>query len=515
MMRLSSDLRNAVLHSVILVLAGVAPLSGARAAIVISSDATTNMSCSGETCTATASNAVLNVRKVKNLLAQGATTVATGTATDDLVVAAAISWANGNSLTLYAQRNIAIDRPVSDAGTGPIRLIYDAAGAGGSLSFGDKGSISFLGLATRLTINDLDFTLVGDIKTLAAKVRGNPSGNYALANRFDATNDGTYAKPPIGPRFSGRFEGLGNAISNLHVESGGNAALFAEATAAAILTNIRVTTATIDGFTVVGGVAALNQGTMSGNSFSGKVTLTGSVGDCGFVGGLVGINDGTIGFSHTDGAVDSTAKGLNCVEAGGLVGLSGQNNDAFVDHSYSVSTVSAAHAFDTNAGGLVGFASSPGGTSTVAYSFAAGPVTVKGSSTGPTLVGGLVGENHAAVSRSWANGAATGHDGAYVGGLLGGNFGPVDSSDGYGPVSGGVNCWCGGALGANQGVVSNSASFGTVIGGAGSDIGGFVGVDATPGDMSWDGWDMTTSGITNPSQGAGNIKNDPGITGFN
>ena len=44
-----------------------------------------------------------------------------------------------------------------------------------------------------------------------------------------------------------------------------------------------------------------------------------------------------------------------------------------------------------------------------------------------------------------------------------------------------------------------------------------MGVDfdnGTGGLFTNDGWDMTTSGINNPSQGAGNVPNEPGITGF-
>jgi hypothetical protein len=45
--------------------------------------------------------------------------------------------------------------------------------------------------------------------------------------------------------------------------------------------------------------------------------------------------------------------------------------------------------------------------------------------------------------------------------------------------------------------------------------GGFVGYDnGSSGDLSSDYWDTTTTGITSSSQGAGNIANDPGITGL-
>ena len=39
----------------------------------------------------------------------------------------------------------------------------------------------------------------------------------------------------------------------------------------------------------------------------------------------------------------------------------------------------------------------------------------------------------------------------------------------------------------------------------------FLGYDCGDGSLSNDGWCTTSSGITDPSQGAGNIANDPGI----
>jgi hypothetical protein len=47
-------------------------------------------------------------------------------------------------------------------------------------------------------------------------------------------------------------------------------------------------------------------------------------------------------------------------------------------------------------------------------------------------------------------------------------------------------------------------------------LGGLIGFDAKGNStgIASSYWDTDTSGITNPSQGAGNISNDPGITGL-
>jgi hypothetical protein len=64
------------------------------------------------------------------------------------------------------------------------------------------------------------------------------------------------------------------------------------------------------------------------------------------------------------------------------------------------------------------------------------------------------------------------------------------------------------------GTIISSYSTGSVTAGSGSYIGGLVGVESTADPDSYCYWDTTTSGITNPSQGAGSPINDPGITGL-
>ena len=89
----------------------------------------------------------------------------------------------------------------------------------------------------------------------------------------------------------------------------------------------------------------------------------------------------------------------------------------------------------------------------------------------------------------------------------------MEASVATGSVSGGPNCDCGGAIG-DGGQVSDTTSYGSVNGNPGSDVGAFIGFDESAGDLSNDGWCTTSSGITDPAQGAGNIPNDPGITPF-
>ncbi|MGD0144194.1 MAG: hypothetical protein ABSC92_13635, partial [Rhizomicrobium sp.] len=107
--------------------------------------------------------------------------------------------------------------------------------------------------------------------------------------------------------------------------------------------------------------------------------------------------------------------------------------------------------------------------------------------------GGIVGVNYGTVSGAYATGAVTGGSFANLGGLIG-----LEDSTA--------------ATGDNA--VADCYSTGAVTGEAGSSVGGSTGFDMTPGYISDVYWDTTTSGITNSSQGSGNITNDSGITGL-
>jgi hypothetical protein len=100
--------------ALLLVLAPVA-----HAQVVISSEATRNMTCSGGVCAPTAAEAVLNVTALQNLLASGkvvVTTTGSGVQADDIEIKARLSWSSTSMLALDAYDSIAIGKPVSVAG---------------------------------------------------------------------------------------------------------------------------------------------------------------------------------------------------------------------------------------------------------------------------------------------------------------------------------------------------------------------------------------------------------------
>jgi hypothetical protein len=192
------------------------------------------------------------------------------------------------------------------------------------------------------------------------------------------------------------------------------------------------------------------------------------------VGALTGANFGSMIGCSVSGQVSATGQHAN---VGGLAGntLSGSS----ISRSYSTASV-AATSSNSSAGGLAG---EVGGT--VGESFATGTATVGSNST----AGGLVGvQGQGTISNSYAMDAVSGGSNSVVGGFIGSNTAGLH--------------------------ITASYSSGAVNGEAGSTIGGFIGADFTSAGLSDVYWDLDSSGISDPSMGAGNVANDPGVMGL-
>jgi hypothetical protein len=488
-------------------------LSGtAHAVLTISKNPTANVTCKNGTCTTTAGKAVLNATQLETLLKSSNVIVLPGKRAGGIEVLAPLSWATGSSLTLDAYQSIAIADPVAVDGAGGLTLTTNDGGTGGSLSFSGKGAVRFKSLTTPLTINGASFTLVGTVATLASAIGANSAGNYALAKPYNAKNDGTYSTAPIGSGFTGSLEGLGNTISNLAINdqtSGANVGLFAFIAAGGSVNNLGLTKVTVTaGSALVGALVGLNNGTIANVYSTGTVTA----GNNANVGGLVGRTyQATISRSHSSAMITDTAN----ADIGGLVGL---NYDAAIVLSYATGAVVGGVNYAS--GGLVGVSLSDGNSPvSISQCYATGAVS--GSTNDG--VGGLVGANQSAsgpaasITQSWASGTATSNaSAAATGGLVGYNQnGAIQNSYAIGASTAASNEYVGGLVGYEDAAssIADSYSSGAVTGGSGTDIGGLLGYDNS-GQANTDAyWDTTTSGISNLSQGAGNIANDAGITG--
>lgn len=466
----------------------------AHAALVVSGEATRNVSCAAGTCTATARFAVLNAGDLATMLAASNVTLASGALAEDVKLRTAFSWAGASRLTIDSHRAIVIGRPLTVAGSGALTLITNDGGHGGALTFPGDGRIAFWDTSGSLVIDGASYKLAADLATLAANIAADTSGHHALADNYDAGLDGTYTSPPIRSFFRGTFEGLGNVVSNLRIHGStadGYTGMFSSTDATGILRDIGLTDAFVNGgrSETVGALVGYNGGTVL-HAFARGRMLTGKFGT---VGGLVGENAGTVSASRSSGKVEAREISL----AGGLIGIQTGSprgdQPGLTINSHSTARVIART--DSFAGGLAGSADG-----TIRQSWASGAVTVEGDSgfySPPASAGGLLGDFFAVdtvpgtIVDSYASGAVQGGPGTNVGGLIGISY---EDSNTNGPIL-------------------NSYSAGAVTGGAGSTIGGLIGYELVQAN-SHTYWDLDTSGISDPSKGAGNFPNDPGITGL-
>jgi len=310
---------------------------------------------------------------------------------------------------------------------------------------------------------------------------------------------------------------------------------------------------------LVGQVYAFNGAARSILNDSASGAVIGGIGSD--AGGLIGANIGATSV-ESDDATGSVTVASGSAKVGGLIGYNNSTGSG-IQSSYATGAVSAG--VDSDAGGLIGDNTGTVGTfysyATITGSYASGTVTGGGGSS----VGGLVGYGYLfIVQSSWATGNVTGNgpdtdsNDSYVGGLVGRADEPAPAS---GAVSGSYatgavvdtgSADVGGLVGLNTIIISDSYadSSVTVTNAAAANVGGLVGDNnlTSPGNIfasyaagavSLTGsptasvggligyassnasslmqdcyWDTSTTGITNLSQGVGNITGAAGVTGL-
>lgn len=316
----------------------------------------------------------------------------------------------------------------------------------GEIEFATKDANSEIGaknINTSRLINDIQssqklnqaealaqgYTLINNASEFVSAISSNLAGKYILMGDIDMSELGTLSNSAIMDVFRGEFNGNGNVIKNLSIDTGGavvnNIGLFSRAIGAEI-TNIGVENVNI--------IATASQS----------------------VGGLVGYNQSNITNSYSTGAVSGSRN------VGGLVGY---NTAAVISDSYSGCSVIGNNNY---IGGLVGYSS--GGI--ILSSYATGNVK------GLNNTGGLAGElNSASAKDSYSTGTVTGNN------IIGGFAGMVNSWNG-GTV---VNCYATGDIFANNqaggfagralnnALIETSYAIGDVTGNL--NVGGFVGVN--------------------------------------
>ena len=203
--------------------------------------------------------------------------------------------------------------------------------------------------------------------------------------------------------YHGTFNGQGFTINGLYIDTPNSdyVALFGDSGHNTTIENLNLTGVNVTGGIFVAGLVAVADSTFQNDSSSGSVTgLT-------YVGGMFGNVYGSVSTSYTSGTVTGSYGGS---AVGGLAGLA---QGGTVDSSYSTATISANSSYEV--GGLIG---DNDAAVTNVYS--------TGSVDGYTDVGGLVGYNGGSISNAYTTSSVIG--GVSFGAFAGDEVGTISES---------------------------------------------------------------------------------------
>ncbi|MET3120426.1 filamentous hemagglutinin family protein [Oxalobacteraceae bacterium GrIS 2.11] len=381
----------------------------------------------------------------------------------DINVNEAVSWSSGHALTLNADNNINVYRPISVNGAGTLNLWYGQQSAAGSGALNIYSPINLASNSTITTqLGSNPANLINNyqiINGLGAQgsttgndlqgINGNLTGNYVLGSDIDASVTASWSGGfvPVGAtgnsatEFTGIFNGLGHSISGLTISQP--------------ISNSSGTGL----FGATGPLTPISNVTLVNSAVSGGTN----------VGTLIGFADGSIinNCSATQTVTDTTVSGYN--QIGGLIGQSASATITNSSASVNVS-VNATFSGSSNAGGLVGRASS----STFQNDSASGSVQGIGNF---GVTGGLVGSSYGGHILNSSTTAGMVSNYGFAGGLVGRLFGTsIDSSMSSENVTSGRGPG-GGLIGVNYGgTISNSSASGNVTASQGP-VGGLIGQD--------------------------------------
>ncbi len=290
--------------------------------------------------------------------------------------------------------------------------------------------------------------------------------------------------------FLGTFDGNNHTISGWHYNAPSTdvVGFFASNGNGSTIRNLTLANVDVVGRDSTGAVVGADYGQILGVVASGKVVGRDRVG--GVVGRSASSNTSKV-IRDSRSAVDVTGNAF----VGGLAGEFSASSGAV--RCSATGAVSGS----TSVGGLVGSITT---SSSSAYSVL--DSTASGAVVGMLQVGGLVGTmgDASAISRSSATGDVGGVGASKVGGLVGENRAVISDSFAVGAVTGASTV--GGLVGFNQGLIADSYSTGLPTGSAST--GGLVGSQATGplvvlAEAVESFWDTQRSGLTTSAGGSG------------
>lgn len=361
-----------------------------------------NVAESGGNISGTALSAALATTNVTLLSSSGGVAGSGNVNVND-----AVSWSANTILTLTASNSVNINADITATGnTAGLVINPHTANGGenpsmtGAFTLGKGAIVTLSGLNPSLSIEGFSYTVINSLGVAGSTtatdlqgINGGLAGRYALGSNIDASATAAWNAgagfAPIGV-FNGTFDGLGHTISNLTVTRG----LFSTTSGAAIIRNVGLLAANVNGTVDTGALVGINSGLISNTYSTGSVNGSGAH----FVGGLVGWNQsGTISNSYSTVSVNGSS-------AGGLIG----NNSGTVSDSYATGSVTGS----TLAGGLVGYNSG-----SISNTYATGLVSGAGAK------GGLVQNNAGTVLTSYWDTQTTGQATGIGAGTNSGAFG--------------------------------------------------------------------------------------------
>ena len=287
--------------------------------------------------------------------------------------------------------------------------------------------------------------------------------NFALKNDINASYVDNYKSIGGDTGYTGTFDGRGNRIIGLNVESSGNsgnAGIFDTVGEGGTVKDVNIYSGNFNGKGNAGAVAGVNNGGTIENvtTFGNTVTIQDGSGT---VGGIVGQNSGTVDDVEAIGSVIA-----NGGVAGGLVGT----NAGKINNSYSNSAVtSGTSGTGASGNGLGGVVGVNDGEVTLVDSLG---VTNGANS---SQVGGIIGINKGKMYSGYNESIVSGQDD--VGGIIGvnGDANTVENVVNATSVDG--NNYVGGLVGSNGGSVTNGRNNGEINGH--HYVGGLVGSNAS------------------------------------
>ncbi|RKU03953.1 filamentous hemagglutinin [Burkholderia sp. Nafp2/4-1b] len=423
------------------------------------------------------------------------TNVALTNTRSNLTVDGPVAWNSDRALTLTAQHgDVELKQALSAAGDNAsvvvnaadkirvndaIKLTGNNAhlelnSTNGHTFAGDQAAVTLSGDNASYRSNGEDYKVLHTIDDLR-NVDANLKGRYVVGNTIDGKLAGFRSIGGNGA-FSGVFDGLGNAISNLSVSNPGSTTVGLFSQNAGRIANLALRNVVANAVgqrygspVLVGALAGVNTGTIS-NVTAHDVTV--SAQGRTIIGGLVGGNyGGTIEHTTVSGSVrgDRDALAIGGLAGENMTRLNQPPVSAMIRDSHADVQVTAEA--DGPAGGLVGR-----NTGTIERSSSAGSLTASGDA---AMVGGLVGLNLErgiiTHSSSSASATVTARHNAVAGGLVGTNLGAIEASRATGKVSAGDGSTAGGLVGLNFGSIESSAADGDVVAAQSGTLGGLVG----------------------------------------